>query len=592
MEFVTALLNANPQALVTSVLDIIPAMDGEALADPESWSGEWVEAYWSPLTRARDRGLTGLVSLFKQFQAKHGIVDPTDPQAASSSSTRESAGPNNQSTGSNLAAAHGASAAKPIQHVADVRFNENNHSLENININAARPLKSEPLRTVPATVLSAAASTPTIVPASAPAVIRNNYSGANPLRVRRVDSNSEDDQNIYPHTASEDEEGDRIVIDRTARMSKPSSVASTVKVPPHILRAQQIARTASSNGSQSGESRDPSRERGSDQHRQQQAILQQQYQRQLQRGSSKDGSYGNNLIAVESYDEQLSMHGNSRDTTPLRQGIGGGTRSQSGNGGRAPPGPIPATLLQAAENTAAVRSRPTVGGIPGISAAQQQLINDAARASRRTSNAVPAMTKKSAPSPKSPKGSFNFSDGGMNNEKIGLASTTGRTLPSNNNNNNNSKNSNNNHEQEEEPYARAGTAPVVNTAEQSRIVGIGSNTAWSQSPSQQQQQQQQPVALNAKQQRLLLAQQQYMRRAAAQGGGSGVDANSSNVISVKPSPTTFTSTGIHNKAAPTNHTSEIIKNMGGKVRIHPLGGSSGSTQAMRQGNSVGLDEMV
>lgn len=38
--FVKALLQAHPPALVTTVKDIIPAMDGVALADPESWSGE------------------------------------------------------------------------------------------------------------------------------------------------------------------------------------------------------------------------------------------------------------------------------------------------------------------------------------------------------------------------------------------------------------------------------------------------------------------------------------------------------------------------------------------------------------------------
>jgi hypothetical protein len=37
--FVESLLRANPSALVTTVKDIVPAMDGVALADPESWSG-------------------------------------------------------------------------------------------------------------------------------------------------------------------------------------------------------------------------------------------------------------------------------------------------------------------------------------------------------------------------------------------------------------------------------------------------------------------------------------------------------------------------------------------------------------------------
>ena len=45
------------------------------LSDPESWSGEWVESFWSPLTRAKDRGLDGLVTLFTQYEEK--LKNPT-----------------------------------------------------------------------------------------------------------------------------------------------------------------------------------------------------------------------------------------------------------------------------------------------------------------------------------------------------------------------------------------------------------------------------------------------------------------------------------------------------------------------------------
>jgi hypothetical protein len=65
--FVTMLLEANPQAIDEEVRDIVPAIDGVALVDPESWSGEWVEKSWSPKIRAKERGLIELEKLFQQF---------------------------------------------------------------------------------------------------------------------------------------------------------------------------------------------------------------------------------------------------------------------------------------------------------------------------------------------------------------------------------------------------------------------------------------------------------------------------------------------------------------------------------------------
>jgi hypothetical protein len=607
--FVNALLNAHPQALVTSVRDIIPAMDGEALADPESWSGEWVETYWSPLTRARDRGLAGLVTLFRQFQQRHGIVDPTEKTVPQSSAPVSNISPGSRQ-------------------VADVRFNENNASLDSINFNAAKPVKTQPLYA-----------------SAAPAPISgaDNYSGVNPIRgassnpphvgvgVRGAGSTTSGDDYVEGyagHSASEDEGVN--IVNRTTRLGKPSAAAPAVKIPPHILKAQQNARSNSSNGSQSGDSRGPSRERGGPEERQQQAVLQQQYmrQQQLQEGSLHMESVGE----MPSYLSQ----GRDRDVTPLRQGMGqlgavpggngsfnpnastGSARSQVSLGGpsKAPPaGPIPASLLQAAENNAARLGK----GTPGITAAQLQAINDAARASKRPQHVGPASPSnqaknKGARSPRSPKGGNGGSHSpknsfltGDSSGKIGLSATTGRGLP---NTRNISGSGNNNSSDNLEAEARVGTAPILGGKKpraDGEVVGFGSRSAWSNGEetaedstrpedsnnvaNSTQQKAVAPAALTAKQQRLLQAQQAYMKRATGVTGTTAApDALPSGVNTAKPGPSP--SSGMHFKAAPSNHTSDILKGMGGKLRVHPLAGSNNvRVVPVGMGHNT-VDEMV
>lgn len=65
--FVKQLVYAFPDALVQSVKDIIPAVNGLAMADQDSWSGEWVETAWTPSSRAKDRGLKSLGILFDEM---------------------------------------------------------------------------------------------------------------------------------------------------------------------------------------------------------------------------------------------------------------------------------------------------------------------------------------------------------------------------------------------------------------------------------------------------------------------------------------------------------------------------------------------
>jgi hypothetical protein len=626
IDFVNALLNANPAALVTSVRDIIPAMDGEALADPESWSGEWIETQWSPLTRARDRGLNGLVKVFRYFQVRHGIADPSEgaqsARVGGGGGAAASAG--GSVKGAVVTVQPGSTRITPTTRapVADVHFDENNTSMENINFNAAKPVKSQPLHNI---------NNP------------NNYSGMNPIRtanpdrVRGMASVSGDDNNdagyYAANSATSEDEGayDGNIVNRTSRLAKPTSAgAPVVKVPPHILKAQQMAR-GSSNGSQSGESRASSRERG--------GTAQAQFQQR------PGGMYPDGSLMVESVGElpsYLNAPGGSRDATPLRQGIipsssgansnnnfnsgynpnasTGSARSQGSNNKAPPPGPIPASLLQAAENNAQRYGRAAAAvssGPPVMTAAQLQQINDAAKATKRSTNpTVPASPQNANQRPKqsrSPKGSFNFNiPEGNGSSKTGLAATTGRAAPSTTRNSG-SRNNNNNAGEGDADDERVGTAPELGLGKKNRpdpkIVGFGSQSAWSNgeetaedSVAGQNAGQNRssvpsappsvaPAALNAKQQRLLQAQQQYMKRAAGNNAGGPVDAVSSGVISVKPVPSP--SMGIHSKAAPTNHTSEIIKNMGGKVRIHPLAGSAQNVKtALNSTGNTNVDEMV
>jgi hypothetical protein len=435
------------------------------------------------------------------------------------------------------------------------------------------------------------------------------------------------------NNATSEDEGayDGTIVNRASRLAKPTSAgAPVVKVPPHILKAQQLAR-GSSNGSQSGESRASSRERG--------GTAQAQY---VQRPGGMGGVYPDGSLMVESVGElpsYLNAPGGSRDATPLRQGIipsssgaisgnnnfnsgynpnasTGSARSQGSTNKAPPPGPIPASLLQAAENNAQRYGRAAAvsSGPPVMTAAQLQQINDAAKATKRSTNptvpASPQNANQRLKQSRSPKGSFNFNfPEGNGSSKTGLAATTGRAGPSTTRNSS-SKNNNNNAGEGDADDERVGTAPELGLGKKNRpdpkIVGFGSQSAWSNGeetaedsvagqnrasvpaaapPSVA------PAALNAKQQRLLQAQQQYMKRAAGNNAGVPVDAVSSGVISVKPVPSP--SMGIHNKAAPTNHTSEIIKNMGGKVRIHPLAGSVQNVKTTLNGTgNANVDEMV
>lgn len=84
--FVKELLETYPQCLFHSVSDIVPlhgwdsmsekqggssSVSSSALSlDLDAWSGEWQERKWTPLSRAVERGLNDIVTLFKQTLAQ------------------------------------------------------------------------------------------------------------------------------------------------------------------------------------------------------------------------------------------------------------------------------------------------------------------------------------------------------------------------------------------------------------------------------------------------------------------------------------------------------------------------------------------
>lgn len=73
--FLISLLRAYPRALDREVQDIVPAMGGEALADAESWSGEWVERAWRPIDRARERGFNDVVLFLEEIHSDMGLLN-------------------------------------------------------------------------------------------------------------------------------------------------------------------------------------------------------------------------------------------------------------------------------------------------------------------------------------------------------------------------------------------------------------------------------------------------------------------------------------------------------------------------------------
>lgn len=74
LPFLLTLLRAFPRAIDREVQDMVPAVDGEIMSDPESWSGEWVERVWKPIDRARERGLSEVATLLEEIQRDPNLL--------------------------------------------------------------------------------------------------------------------------------------------------------------------------------------------------------------------------------------------------------------------------------------------------------------------------------------------------------------------------------------------------------------------------------------------------------------------------------------------------------------------------------------
>lgn len=80
VEAVQLLLSVFPEAAEAVAVDLIPA---DEMADPEGWTGDWLEKRWTPLSRAIDRGLDAIVVLFRD--ALHRVRQGDRPNPLHSS---------------------------------------------------------------------------------------------------------------------------------------------------------------------------------------------------------------------------------------------------------------------------------------------------------------------------------------------------------------------------------------------------------------------------------------------------------------------------------------------------------------------------
>jgi ankyrin repeat protein len=67
IEFAKHLCDVCPDAIFHEVRDAVPATDTVVSFHSESWSGEWVEKIWTPIQRAKERGLKEFVQLFQSY---------------------------------------------------------------------------------------------------------------------------------------------------------------------------------------------------------------------------------------------------------------------------------------------------------------------------------------------------------------------------------------------------------------------------------------------------------------------------------------------------------------------------------------------
>ena len=80
VEIIQYLLVIFPDSTESMAVDVIPVDES---ADPETWTGEWIEKRWTPLSRAIDRGLDSIVILFRD------ALNTSKSYAAASASSQQ-----------------------------------------------------------------------------------------------------------------------------------------------------------------------------------------------------------------------------------------------------------------------------------------------------------------------------------------------------------------------------------------------------------------------------------------------------------------------------------------------------------------------
>ena len=84
IEIVQKLLEMFPESPEHTAIDVVPV---DETADAETWEGEWIKKRWSPLSRAIDRRLDPLVSLFKAALLTKGRADMSPGKTLNAAST-------------------------------------------------------------------------------------------------------------------------------------------------------------------------------------------------------------------------------------------------------------------------------------------------------------------------------------------------------------------------------------------------------------------------------------------------------------------------------------------------------------------------
>jgi hypothetical protein len=81
--FISSVIASYPEGIYIPVTDVVPAVD-MSMSEPDSWSGDWCEKQWTPLSKAKDRNMdNSILNIFYKFgnlmkndpgKYTHGVV--------------------------------------------------------------------------------------------------------------------------------------------------------------------------------------------------------------------------------------------------------------------------------------------------------------------------------------------------------------------------------------------------------------------------------------------------------------------------------------------------------------------------------------